>query len=79
MGIDLSRYKVVYGDKVLHAVALDGLMFPESVYPFCGKPDTTIIKPAQLCVLAINEDGNLVAINDEAWRFQFIPIIHKGD
>ena len=50
MGIDLSRFKVVHGDKVFNAIAL-------------------------MDVLAINEDGNIISIYDEAWTFQFIPIV----
>ena len=34
-----------------------------------------IIKPKTIDVLAINEDGNLVSIMDEAWMFQFLPIV----
>lgn len=38
----------------------------------------TVMKPKWIDVLAINEDGNLVSIADEAWTFQFIPIVGKG-
>lgn len=72
--IDLSRYKVIYGDKVLNAVALDWVDFGENTD--LTKCEKTTIKPKFLGVLAINEDGNIVRIYDEAWRFQFIPIIN---
>lgn len=71
--IDLSRFKVVYGDKVLNAVFLESYEIRE--YPHLGETS----KFKQLTVIAVNEDGNLVAICDEAWRFQFIPIIGRSD
>lgn len=71
--IDLSRYKVVYGDKVLNAVFLESYEIRE--YPHSGETS----KFKQITVVAINEDGSLVAICDEAWRFQFIPILGRGD
>ena len=78
MNIDLSRFKVVYGEKVLNAVALTDYLFKENNYPH---PDSKgcIQKLAFITVWAINEDGNIIAICDEAWRFQFIPIVTKGD
>ena len=72
--IDLSRYKVIYGDKVLNAVALDWVDFGKNID--LQKCEKTTIKPKFLGVLAINEDGNIVRIHDEAWCFQFIPIIN---
>lgn len=38
----------------------------------------TIEKFEFIEVLAINEDGNLISIMDEAWTFQFLPIVNKG-
>ena len=75
MGIDLSRFKVVYGEKVLNAVALQEIMFKDKDYPTMG--ETSIKKPQFLSVVAINEDGNIIVISDEAWRFQFLPIVKK--
>jgi hypothetical protein len=75
--IDLSRFKVVHGDRVLNALALDNIMYKEGKYP--GFDEETYTKPQFLTVLAINEDGNIVAICDEAWRFQFLPIKGKED
>ena len=72
--IDLSRYKVIYGDKVLNAVALDWVDFGEAIN--LGECEKTAIKPKFLGILAINEDGNIVRIYDEAWCFQFIPVIN---
>lgn len=71
--IDLRGYKVIYGDKVLNAVALDDVYFGEIDF---NELEKTTIKPKHLGVLAINEDGNIVRIHDEAWRFQFIPIVN---
>lgn len=72
MGIDISRFKVIHGDKVLNAIALMDVRLPDGVS--WGDRDT-IIKPKTIEILAINEDGNVVSIMDEAWTFQFIPIV----
>lgn len=73
MGIDLSRFKVVHGEKVLNAVALMEVYFGDRSFD----ERETIEKPKFIDILAINEDGNIVSIHDEAWTFQFIPIIAK--
>lgn len=70
MNVDLSRFKVVYGDKVLNALALMEVSFEENM-----KPDAIHKKPNIIEILVINEDGNIEVLRDEAWRFQFIPII----
>lgn len=72
MWTDLSRFKVIHGDKVLNAVALAEIRMPEGM---SWEDRDTIIKPKTIDVLAINEDGNLVSIMDEAWTFQFLPIV----
>lgn len=74
MGIDLSRFKVVHGDKVFNAIALMEVHMPENVER--DKRDI-VLKPKFIDVLAINEDGNIISIHDEAWTFQFIPIVGK--
>ena len=78
MNIDLSRFKVVYGEKVLNAVSLQDVFFDNGKYP---NPDTKgcHFKPKFLSVMVINEDGNIAIICDEAWRFQFLPIVNKGE
>ena len=68
---DLSRFKVVHGDKVLNAVALNYVDMGNIECP----PKEIVNKPKFIDIIAINEDGNLVSIHDEAWTFQFIPII----
>ena len=72
MWTDLSRFKVIHGDKVLNAVAIAEIRMPEGM---SWEDRDTIIKPKTIDVLAINEDGNLVSIMDEAWTFQFLPIV----
>lgn len=72
MGIDISRFKVIHGNKALNAIALMEVRFPEGVR---WDDRDTIIKPKTIEILAINEDGNVVSIMDEAWTFQFIPIV----
>lgn len=71
MNIDLSRFKVVYGERVLNAVALDGFIFDTNKHPKIE--ESSITKPQFITVIAIDENGNIVFITDEAWRFQFIP------
>ena len=72
MGIDLSRFKVVYKDKVLNAVSLqDVWYFKDTDYDDINK------KPEFIEILVINENGNIEAIRDESWEFQFLPIISK--
>lgn len=77
MTIDLSRFKVIHGERVLNAVALIDARMKEDV-PHDYEHRETVMKPKRIDVLAINEDGNLVSIADEAWTFQFIPIVGKG-
>lgn len=72
MVIDLSRFKVVHGDKVLNAVALMNVRMPDDIN---WENRDIIVKPKIIEVMAINEDGNIVSIMDEAWTFQFLPII----
>ncbi|SEU24204.1 hypothetical protein SAMN05443270_3756 [Lacrimispora sphenoides] len=74
MNIDLSRFKVVYGEKVLNAISLQEVSFDGD---WEEHQKHTINKPKFITVLAINEDGNIIEIHDEAWMFQFIPIVQK--
>lgn len=70
---ELTGHKVVYQERVLRPLALMTVEFEDGDYPDCGK----VSKPNVIEVLAINEDGNIVSIMDEAWMFQFIPEIGK--
>lgn len=75
MHIDLTRFKVVYGDKVLNAVSLEFIDFDDDLINLRSK---ITITPKFIGVLVINENGNLEIIHDETWCFQFIPIVNKG-
>lgn len=72
MNIDLSRFKVVYGDKVLNALSLQNLEYSDAV-----KWDAIRNKPKFIEIIVINEDGNIEMLRDETWMFQFIPILNK--
>ena len=68
--IDLSRFKVIYDEHVYKAVAITGMEIRE-------EETNPIIKPKIIEVMVINEDSHIILINDESWRFQFIPIVEK--
>lgn len=74
MNLDLSRFKVIYDEKVFNAISLQGVEFDGD---WEKHKENAINKPKGLIILAINEDGNVIEIHDEAWMFQFIPIVHK--
>lgn len=78
MNIDLSRFKVVYREKVLNALSLESVHFADGHFP---NPEDKgcYFKPKFLSVMVINEDGNIVIICDEAWMFQFLPIMTRSD
>ena len=69
MLVSLNGYKVIYADKVLNALELLEMRIHEER----GVCRNVISKPDSIAVLAINSDGNLVIVDDEAWKFQFIP------
>ena len=50
MIIDLSRFKVVHGDKILNAVALMNVRMPDDIN---WEARETVIKPNRIEVLAI--------------------------
>ncbi|MBQ9760122.1 MAG: hypothetical protein IJW16_02105 [Clostridia bacterium] len=77
MMIDMSNYRVIYNQRVLNAVALEMVDYGEDFGLQRGSKTT--IKPKFLGVLAINEDGNITLIHDEAWCFQFIPALKGGE
>ena len=70
VGADLSRFKVVYGDKVLRALELAGIEISDDV-----TPEDLVKVPKFIEVIVINSDGNIEILRDETWRFQFIPIL----
>ena len=75
--INLLGFKVVYGEKVLNALQLLEFSMPEDFYNHEIRPQTQIAKPKFIDVMAINEDGNVIIIHDESWKFQFIPIVRS--
>ena len=74
MNADLSRFKVIYNNRVLNAVSLEFVDYQEGLEEIEKR---VVIKPRFIGVLVINEDGILELIHDEAWCFQFIPIVDK--
>lgn len=71
MNIDLSRFKVIYQDKVLKALSLQDIIFPDS-----ANWNDIHKKPKIIEILVINEDGNIEVLRDESWMFQFVPVIN---
>ena len=68
-GIDLSRFKVAYKDKLYHAISLQELIFIEHTHM-----EDTLKIPKFIEILIVNEDGHIVALRDESRMFQFIPL-----
>ena len=76
---DVSRFKVVYNQRVLNALDVDCIdMNMNGIFDSNNDPKQCVIKPNFIGVYVINEDGNIEFIHDEAWRFQFIPNIERG-
>ena len=71
MEIDLSRFRVVYEDRVFRAIALMDVQFGDDGTSHCEKIVDT---PKILEIIVINQDGNIETIRDEAWMFQFLPV-----
>lgn len=74
MGISLNGFKVIHGGIILNALALKSVKMREGME---ASNREIIEKPAWVEVLAINEDGNIISIKDEAWTFQFVPIVTR--
>lgn len=74
MGISLNGFKVIHGGIILNALALKSVKMREGME---ASNREIIEKPVWVEVLAINEDGNIISIKDEAWTFQFIPIVTR--
>ena len=69
--IDLSKFKVIYKEKVLRAVALvESEHKQEFDYGEVGCSSFRFLR-----VLVIDLNGNLKEIYDEAWMFQFVPVV----
>ena len=67
---DLSNFKVIYNNKVLRAMFLNGWEYGDNP---TQKGEQECFKTIEVAVL--NEEGQLVSINDEARKFQFIPVV----
>lgn len=65
MGINVENYKVIYNDVVYN---------PLNINPIYGeyKDDEKFQKIKFIQMIFINEDGNLVSVEDEAWMFKFV-------
>ncbi len=74
MGVSLGGFKVIHSGIVLNALALKNMKMREGMD---ASNRETIEKPVWIEVLAINEDGHIVSIKDEAWTFQFLPVVTK--
>ena len=74
MGISLNGFKVVHSEKVYNAVALMRIRMRDDIP---ANNSNIIEKTKELEVLVINEDGNIISIRDEAWTFQFLPVVTK--
>ena len=70
--ISLVGFKVIHNGIVLNALALRNIKMRAKEE---GTTRETIEKPISLEVIAINQDGNIISIYDEAWTFQFMPIV----
>ena len=70
--IDISRFKVIHSNEVLNALCIAEIWMPEDMN---RETRATKVKPVFLDVLAVNADGEIVSIHDEAWTFQIVPII----
>lgn len=75
INIDISRFRVIYGNKVLNALCIMDIWMPDA--DTSGRNRETIVKPKIIEILAINADGEIVSIQDEAWTFQFVPVVTK--
>ena len=75
MWTNLAGFKVVYKERVYRTLALTSIDFKNNIMPKVGE----INVPKAIEVIVINEDGNVMSIYDEAWMFQFIPIVGKEE
>ena len=69
MGIDITRFKVVYNNRVLRALALMQVVIDdidEDLSEFAWH------SPTILEIIVIDEDGYIKVVRDEAKEFQFL-------
>ena len=74
ISIDISRFRVIYQNRVLNALCIMDIWMPDGTD---SRDRETTVKPKMLEVLAVNEDGEIISIYDEAWTFQFVPVIER--
>lgn len=73
---DISRYKLVYNDKVWKPIAIISFNPKPPFDRFDSSVDAgPIAEMDYLEVMVLNEDGNIITISDEGWKFQFIQIV----
>ena len=73
--IDLSKFKVIYKEQVLRAVALfECVHKQETDFEEVGYKSFRFLR-----VLVVDTNGNLKEIYDEAWMFQFVPAISEKE
>ena len=65
MGIDMSNYMMIYKERVFNVINIMPSFEP------CDREVGTR-KAKMIDAATINEDGELVVINDEAWMFKFV-------
>ena len=68
--INLRGMRVVYSERVYRALAIAGYAVNERRE---REPQNGRTQIEHMAVMVINEDGNVVIIDDEAWMFQFLP------
>ena len=66
--LDMSNYKMIYNEQVYNVVGLA----PIFDFDAPDNQDAGLRKPKFIEGFVINIDGELVAINDETWRFKFV-------
>lgn len=64
----MVKYRVIYKNVIYRVLEIDGRPFPDF------KEGETGVKKCKgmIGLLALNEDGELINIYDEAWLFQFV-------
>lgn len=74
--MDMSRYKVLYQNAIYRCVALIRIPMQKVPELKSNEECATGIFPAKgmIELLALNEDGELIFLHDEAWCFQFFKL-----
>lgn len=68
MEINLKGMKVVHGERIYRALAIVGWSEERPD----GEGRESCRMPKRMAVMALNEDGQVILLEDEAWRFQFL-------